>query len=956
MSSIHDSTPETAVPPVTNDNIHEPVAITLFRGGEKSKGVRKETTWARLFTAFHSVKSSICTEKNSLGGWCAATFKEDHRRKGNVLSVSAAVFDFDNTVNVEMNGKIVKTKVATDTTVTVEKALAAFPDVCRFVYTSWSNSPDWPHLRLVLPYSRPVTEDEQERIWKTLAKKLAGLRLVCDPACKDASRLWYIPARRDDSFRSVLENGAFLDVDSVLAEVVPTDTTEPMPSVTDVGIDEVLSVADVSTSERLRRASAYLRRLPGAVSGAGGHTATFKAAIALVKGFALSPDFAFTLLKDEYNPRCEPSWSDGELRHKIEEAAKEGKTPIGSLLNPRAKGTNASPPVEKVESSKKTTLDLLIDMIAELQPFRVLTGRVFVAIGGRALPVDGPAFLHRIAHEFRGLHRKNVTKAIVENALVHVLGGSLREGQAPVRYADDGAGGIVLDLARRDGKCVQITRDGCTIKPSSTVAFYRPDGTSPMPIPLFPQDDAECAAVFETYFKAQGLEGDENAHTRVSVFAWQLSAMRPMEWGSRAQEPTGDESDDDGSLTSYSILSVQGSEGSGKTTRGKAICRSIDARTPDLMALPEKLDDLVISSENTHLLAFDNTSPFKKDVSDALCRTATGDGYKKRSLYSNRDLSVFRGSRPVMLNGIADVVREVDLLDRTLVVRLLPLPSRKLERELKSTFKAVWPRVLGALCYCVSKSIAKLDQTNEVPDEVRAIRMVDACLFASAAEEAAGFSKGSVVKAYMDSKAEATTSAGEDPIVRAILSVVTSGEEWSGTTANLLDALTAEAKGIDGKKALPKWWPSEARGLTSALRKLETTLRALGVSLTFPKGSGGGDKGKERILTVTRAMAETDRRTEPSEDWQPGVPGSDVPTVPTLGFQKSGNAGVSAAGNEPPTLTALPPLDQKMEMTVGTVGPSETLEYAAAGFRRSPDSLVSIMSHEERDAWLSDQV
>lgn len=71
----------------------------------------------------------------------------------------------------------------------------------------------------------------------------------------------------------------------------------------------------------LRRARAYLNNIPGAVSGSGGHNQTYAAATAMVHGFALDPGVAFDLLMQEYNPRCDPPWSDAEMRHKVDDAA-----------------------------------------------------------------------------------------------------------------------------------------------------------------------------------------------------------------------------------------------------------------------------------------------------------------------------------------------------------------------------------------------------------------------------------------------------------------------------------------------------------------------------------------------------------------------------------------------------------------------------------------------------------
>lgn len=79
----------------------------------------------------------------------------------------------------------------------------------------------------------------------------------------------------------------------------------------------------------LERARLYVDRIPGAVAGQGGHNATYHVACVLVRGFMLSRSAALTLFA-EWNQRCEPSWSDRDLQHKIEDADK-APGPRGSL-------------------------------------------------------------------------------------------------------------------------------------------------------------------------------------------------------------------------------------------------------------------------------------------------------------------------------------------------------------------------------------------------------------------------------------------------------------------------------------------------------------------------------------------------------------------------------------------------------------------------------------------------
>lgn len=68
-----------------------------------------------------------------------------------------------------------------------------------------------------------------------------------------------------------------------------------------------------------RRVERYLAAVPGAIAGQRGHDQTFKVACALVNGFGLEEDEALRWMR-AYNGKCQPQWSEGELRHKVADA------------------------------------------------------------------------------------------------------------------------------------------------------------------------------------------------------------------------------------------------------------------------------------------------------------------------------------------------------------------------------------------------------------------------------------------------------------------------------------------------------------------------------------------------------------------------------------------------------------------------------------------------------------
>ena len=71
----------------------------------------------------------------------------------------------------------------------------------------------------------------------------------------------------------------------------------------------------------LHFAREYVASQPPAIAGSKGHNATFRVACRLV-GFGLTDAQTLELLR-EFNARCQPPWTEKELRHKVQDARKK---------------------------------------------------------------------------------------------------------------------------------------------------------------------------------------------------------------------------------------------------------------------------------------------------------------------------------------------------------------------------------------------------------------------------------------------------------------------------------------------------------------------------------------------------------------------------------------------------------------------------------------------------------
>jgi hypothetical protein len=123
----------------------------------------------------------------------------------------------------------------------------------------------------------------------------------------------------------------------------------------------------------------------------------------------------------------------------------------------------------------------------------------------------------------------------------------------------------------------------------------------------------------------------------------------------------------------YPVIVLSSEQGSAKSTFSAILRALLDPDTAPLRALPREDRDLFIAASNGHVLAFDNVSGLPAWISDTLCRLATGGGFAVRQLYTDRDEVLFDAARPVILNGIEDIVTRPDLADRAVFLTLEPI-------------------------------------------------------------------------------------------------------------------------------------------------------------------------------------------------------------------------------------------------------------------------------------------
>ena len=184
----------------------------------------------------------------------------------------------------------------------------------------------------------------------------------------------------------------------------------------------------------------------------------------------------------------------------------------------------------------------------------------------------------------------------------------------------------------------------------------------------------------------------------------------------------------------YPVLAIAGEQGSAKTVLSKLLRALIDPSVAPVRALPRDERELFIAASNGHVLAFDNLSGLPPWLSDTLCRLTSGGAFSTRRLFTDQDEILFAAARPIILNGIEEVITRPDLADRAILLMLAPIAERQRRPEtvLWREFELARPRILGALLDAAAHGLQMLPQVRLqwLP------RMADFALWAAACESA----------------------------------------------------------------------------------------------------------------------------------------------------------------------------------------------------------------------------
>lgn len=286
-----------------------------------------------------------------------------------------------------------------------------------------------------------------------------------------------------------------------------------------------------------------------------------------------------------------------------------------------------------------------------------------------------------------------------------------------------------------------------------------------------------------------------------------------------------------------------GEKGAAKTTACTLLKRIIDPSALETLTIQKNPRSLAVNLQQHWFLPFDNVSKIDEDISDTLCRAITGDGIQQRKLYTNADDYIFTFQKCLAINGINNVARRPDLMDRAILIELFRISEneRKELSEIKYEFEQDLPYILGGIFDVLSKAM-KIYPTVKLK---KLPRMADFTRWGFAIGEALGGKGQEFLDEYVENrKSQNVEIINENIVATLMVAFMNDKAEWNGRISELLQELIqiAPSCGINTKSVA---FPSQPNVLSRRLNGLKSNLQSAGITFEIiPKTQGS-------VITLT---------------------------------------------------------------------------------------------------------
>jgi len=493
---------------------------------------------------------------------------------------------------------------------------------------------------------------------------------------------------------------------------------------------------------------------------------------------------------------------------------------------------------------RRSATALLIDLVQASGAHVYLDeqGDPYISFSEKPLisfPIHGPVFHRWLSAKFWNQYEKGYNTECFNQVISTLEGQAFHENVKQhlfnriARY--DGI--IYYDLGD-DQRVVRIDREGWKIVTSCPVKFRRFKHQKPQ---VTPQEGGDIRRVLQYI----NLRQDKD---KLLFLTYLVAVLVPD--------------------IPRVILVHVGSQGAAKSTAMRVVRSLIDPSYSDLLSPPADTNELGQLANHNYCLYFDNLSRISDDLSDILCRLATGIGFSKRKLYSDDEDILYNQKVAIGFNGVTLVAHKADVLDRCLILgswERIPDNQRLEENELLQNFDKEKPFILGALFTVLSETL-RISPDVKLPKRPR---MADYARYAASAAISLGESVDAFLSAFEENTIRQNQATIESsPVAQTILDFMNDKSEWIGTSSDLYGLLkkSADKVQLDG-------FPKGVNWLWRKIEVVRPNLQSMGVSVAQGEKSFGSiiqifkdTKGDKNTAIGTPAAIEGNTTTSSIDD------------------------------------------------------------------------------------------
>jgi hypothetical protein len=270
---------------------------------------------------------------------------------------------------------------------------------------------------------------------------------------------------------------------------------------------------------------------------------------------------------------------------------------------------------------------------------------------------------------------------------------------------------------------------------------------------------------------------------------------------------------------------LSGPEGSGKTSLQTVVVNALDPRVVGEAGLPKDESDLMLMAQQEAVFVAGNLGGVGGEMADALSRLITGGGLKRRTLYTNADISSWCGVRPVIINGIMPDMHKQDLISRSVVVEVSAPNKRVSYREWAALYSMLQAKIAG---YVLNVTASVLATYQSIADS--GSRMADYEKIGEVVARQLGHAEGWFTQEYARKRSsEADAAAEGDCVFMTIVHrMANTPGEWVTTATDIHAEMMARL--ADGTIQVDRRnVPGNARATSVRVGRIQVALANAGV-------------------------------------------------------------------------------------------------------------------------------